>query len=216
MALVTTSMATMPRFRGVLHSWLFFLAIPAGVLLVFAAQGTTARIAAGIYIATVMAGFGVSAAYHRIARSPRARALMQRLDHSTIYVLIAGTYVPVCLIALPRSWGIPLLVLVSVGATVGIVLKLVAFGRVRWLSYSLYPVLGWSAVLAVPALITHLTWMQLGLVVAGGVAYTVGIPFLVLRRPNPWPRVFGYHEIWHSFTGVAAGLHFAAVAALVT
>lgn len=205
----------LPRWRGRLHSWMFFLAIPAGIALVLHADGTAGRIAAGIYVAAVAAGFGVSAAYHRLARSARARAVMQRLDHSTIYVLIAGTYVPICLVALPRSWGVPLLVLVGTGAAIGIVLKLFAFGRVRWIGYSLYPILGWAAVLAAPALLRSLSIEQLLLVVAGGVAYTVGIPVLVTRRPDPWPRVFGYHEIWHSFTAVAAGLHFVAIAAVV-
>ena len=198
-----------------MHAWVFFLALPAGLLLVLGAQGATARIAAGIYAASVLAVFGTSAAYHRLARSPGARAVMQRLDHSMIYLLIAGTYVPVCLVALPPAWGVPLLIAVGAGALCGMVLKLVAFGRVRWLSHSLYPLLGWTAVLATPALIRHVDPVTLALVIAGGLAYSIGIPVLVLRRPDPWPRVFGYHEVWHSFTVLAAALHFAAVVTLV-
>ncbi|HSL57449.1 MAG TPA: hemolysin III family protein [Acidimicrobiales bacterium] len=204
-----------PVWRGWLHTAAFLAAIPFGAILVVMADGAAATVASVIYIVTVLVGFGTSAAYHRLARSPRARTIMQRLDHSAIYLLIAGTYVPVCLVALPPAWGIPLLAGVGVGAAVGITLMLAAFGRVRWLSYSLYPILGWSAIVATPALVTHLTPLQLGLVVAGGVAYTVGFPVLLTRRPDPWPRTFGYHEVWHAFTVVAAVLHFSAVASLV-
>ena len=108
---------------------------------------------------------------------------MQRLDHGMIYLLIAGTYTPICLVALPLRWGIPLL--------------------------------GWAAVAATPALRDSLSGLQLALVFSGGVAYTVGFPILLLRRPDPWPRVFGYHEVWHSLTVLAAVLHFGAVALLV-
>jgi hemolysin III len=207
--------AERPLWRGRMHSWAFFACIPAGILLILVADGATATIASAIYIATVLLAFGTSASYHRLATSLRARRIMQRLDHSTIYLLIAGTYVPLCLVALPPAWGIPLLVVVGVGATTGVVLKLVAFGKVSWLGNALYPLLGWGAVAAAPGLIRYLTPLQLILVASGGLAYTIGIPVLARRRPDPWPRTFGYHEIWHSFTVVAAGLHFAAVAAVV-
>jgi hemolysin III len=140
---------------------------------------------------------------------------MQRLDHSMIYILIAGTYVPLCLVALPPQWGIPMLVIVGSGALLGVVLKLTAFHSARYVSYALYPLLGWAAVIAFPVLADHLTGLQLSLVVLGGLAYTIGIPVLFVRRPDPWPRHFGYHEIWHAFTVIAAGLHFAAVSDVV-
>ena len=100
-------------------------------------------------------------------------------------------------------------------ALLGIALKMVAFERLKWISYALYLVMGWTAALATPLLIHHLTPLQLALLAAGGVAYTVGVPVLVLRRPDPWPAVFGYHEIWHGFTVLAAALHFSAVALVV-
>lgn len=200
-----------PTWRGRMHAAVFFLSIPAGVFLVLGADSAAARAGAAIYAATLLIGFGTSAAYHRLAQSERARRIMQRLDHSAIYFLIAGTYVPLCLVALPRSWGIPLLVAITIGALTGVVLKLVAFERASTVSHALYPILGWAAILAGPALIDHLTRPQLALVVGGGLAYTVGIPVLFRRRPDPWPATFGYHEVWHVFTVVAAGLHFAAV-----
>ena len=155
--------------------------------------------------------FGTSAAYHRLAKSYRARAIMQRLDHSMIYLLIAGTYVPICLVALPRAWGIPLLSVVGGLGLIGMVIKLTDIKRLSWLGYALYPIMGWCAVIAAPAIGTHLTPFQLALIAAGGIAYTVGFPVLLLRRPDPWPSVFGYHEVWHGFTVVAAVLHFGAV-----
>lgn len=198
-----------------MHLWTFVLAIPAGALLIVFADRPAARVAAAIYAATLLAVFGTSAAYHRLAQSYRARKIMQRLDHSMIYLLILGTYVPICLVALPRAWGISLLSVVGAMGLTGIVLKLVAFQRFQWVSYALYPIMGWAAVVAAPALASHMTHLQLGLIAAGGVAYTIGFPVLVLRRPDPWPRVFGYHEIWHGFTVLAAVLHFGAVALVV-
>ena len=202
--------------RGWSHVLAFAIAIPAGVVLVLRADHAMARAAAAIYVATVLLGFGTSAAYHRLARSPRARAVMQRLDHSMIYLLIAGTYVPACLVALPPRWGIPLLCVVGVGAVTGVVLKLVAFDRVRWLSDGLYPVLGWAALAVLPVLVDSLSTAGLALLLGGGVLYTVGFPVLLAKRPDPWPRVFGYHEVWHVFTVAAAVLHFGAVASVVT
>jgi hemolysin III len=132
-----------------------------------------------------------------------------------IYLLIAGTYVPLCLVAMPPAWGIPMLAIVGSLAALGVILKLAFFHGARYVSYSLYIVMGWVAVVATPVLVDNLTGVQFGLIVAGGVAYTVGFPVLLVRRPNPWPSTFGYHEVWHLLTVVAAGLHFAAVADVV-
>lgn len=204
--------AQRPHWRGKLHSWAFFASIPAGIALIVMAQGAAATTGAAIYSATLLLLFGTSASYHRLAQSERARSIMQRLDHSMIYLLIAGTYVPLCLVAMPPGWGIPMLAIVGSLAALGMVLKLGFFHGARYVSYSLYIVMGWVAVVAAPVLVDSLTGLQLGLIVAGGVAYTVGFPVLLTRRPNPWPTTFGYHEVWHLLTVVAAALHFAAVA----
>jgi hemolysin III len=201
-----------PVWRGKMHSWAFFASIPAGITLIVLASGAAATAGAAIYSATLLLLFGTSAAYHRLAQSERARTIMQRLDHSMIYLLIAGTYVPLCLVALPPSWGIPMLAIVGTLAAVGMILKLAFFHGARHVSYALYIVMGWVAIVATPALVDSLTGPQLALIVAGGIAYTVGFPVLIVRRPNPWPSTFGYHEIWHLLTVVAASLHFAAVA----
>jgi hemolysin III len=204
-----------PTWRGWLHAGAFAAAIPAGLYLVFVAQHTSARVAAAIYGASVLLGFGTSAAYHRLARSERAQRIMQRMDHSMIYVLIAGSYTPVCLLAMPTAWGITMLCVVWTGALIGVFLKQFAFDRFRAVQYALYPILGWAAVISMPVLITGLSVTELLLLVAGGVIYTVGIPVLVRERPNPWPRTFGYHEVWHTCTVLAAMCHFALVGMLV-
>jgi hemolysin III len=208
-------MAERPVWRGLMHAWAFVLAIPGGVALIVFADRPAARTAAAIYAATLLLVFGTSAAYHRLAHSYEARRIMQRIDHMMIYLLITGTYVPICLVALPRAWGISLLSVVGALGLLGIVLKVLAFQRFQWVSYALYPVMGWAAVFAGPVLADHLTGLQLALVVGGGVAYTIGFPVLLLRRPDPWPKVFGYHEVWHGFTVLAAAMHFGAVALLV-
>ncbi len=204
-----------PSWRGWLHAAAFFAAIPAGVILIVAADRAAARTSASIYAATLLLVFGTSAAYHRLARSVRARQILQRLDHSMIYLLIAGTYVPIGVLVLPPAWGIPLLVVLAVAAATGIVMKLALFERGTWFASALYPVMGWAAIVAAPVLIDRLSVVQLALIVGGGVAYTVGFPILLTRRPDPWPRTFGYHEVWHGLTVIAAVLHFAAISAVV-
>jgi hemolysin III len=205
-----------PLLRGWLHAITLFVAIPAGVLLIGRAEGTAANVGAAVYFASLVLLFGTSASYHRLARSPRARLIMRRLDHSMIFVLIAGTYTPLCLVVLPRAWGITMLAVVWTVAALGIVLKNVAFDRFRPLQYALYPALGWAAVIALPVMYNRLTGTQLFFLVAGGLLYSVGLPVLLTKRPNPWPRHFGYHEVWHVFTVVAAAAHFAMISLVVT
>ncbi len=204
-----------PLTRGWLHAVAFVAALPGGALLLAGATSTAGRVAAAVYAASLALLFGTSAGYHCLARSARARTVLQRLDHSMIYVLIAGTYTPVCLLALPLRWGVPLLSVVWAGAIVGIVCKCVAFERFGHRANALYLILGWISVLAAPVLARSLSAGQLTLLVLGGLAYTVGFPVLALRRPDPWPRVFGYHELWHVFTVVAGILHFGLVVTLV-
>jgi hemolysin III len=204
-----------PMLRGWLHASAFIVAIPAGVALIVAANGPGATAAASVYVATLLMLFGTSAGYHLLARSLRARSIMQRLDHSMIYLLITGTYVPMCVVTLPPAWGVPLLVVVGACAVAGVVLKLTSF-RIAWIGYALYPVMGWASLAVAPAFARYMTPGQLALLIGGGVAYTVGFPVLMLRRPDPWPRAFGYHEVWHGFTVVAAVLHFAVIATVVS
>lgn len=199
-----------------MHTWAFVAAIPAGILLTISTGNVVGRVAAAVYALTLVLLFGTSAAYHRLTRTERTRSIMQRVDHSMIYLLIAGTYTPFCLVALPADIGLPLFSFVVTMAIVGVLLKVFAFERARFWSYALYPAMGWAMFLAGPALIQNLSGAQLALIVGGGVAYTVGIPVLLMQRPDPRPTVFGYHEIWHLLTIVAAGMHFVAIRGVVT
>ncbi|MEI7547857.1 MAG: hemolysin III family protein [Actinomycetota bacterium] len=204
-----------PTWRGWMHVAAFLLAIPGGVLLIVFAHDAAARVAASIYTLSLLLGFGTSAGYHRLAIRPRTQEIMQRLDHSMIFVLIAGSYTPICLLGLPSAWGIPLLCVVWAGAAAGILIKQFAFDNLKFLEYALYPILGWALVIATPVLLSHMTLLELTLLLAGGLLYTVGIPVLVKERPDPWPRTFGYHEIWHTFTVLAGACHFATISLLV-
>jgi hemolysin III len=192
------------------------VAIPASVLLLLRADTAVERVSATIYVAGVLALFGTSAAYHRVELGHPHRNVLRKLDHSMIFVLIAATYTPVCLLGLPRAWGLPLLVVAWSVAAFGIVVKFTSFDRLRVVGYVLYPMLGWTLIAALPELARHTTGAQLALILGGGIIYTVGIPVLFIGRPNPWPAKFGYHEIWHAFTIVAAACHFTAVGMLVS
>jgi hemolysin III len=207
--------AERPTWRGRMHAWAFFAVFPAGIWLIVYADRAAARTAASIYVGTLLLVFGTSAAYHRLAQTYRARRIMQRLDHSMIYLLITGTYVPICIVSLPHRWGIPLLASVAGCAILGMVIKLAGIKKLNWLGYALYLIMGWGAVVATPALRSSMSHTQLLLVLLGGLAYTIGFPVLLLRRPDPWPKVFGYHEVWHGLTITAAVLHFGAVAKIV-
>ncbi|MDQ3354113.1 MAG: hemolysin III family protein [Actinomycetota bacterium] len=204
--------AVRPRLRGRLHQVAFFLSIPAGIVIVAVAQGPTARIGAAVYALSLTALFATSAAYHRSAQSIRARLWMRRLDHAMIFVLIAGSYTPVCLVALDGVWRVASLSVVWAGALVGVALKLFRLEAMR-LGNSLYIVLGWSVLVLVPQLRGRP--LVLGLLGAGGLIYTVGAVVLTRRSPDPLPAVFGYHEVWHCLVVVACACHYAMILLLV-
>jgi hemolysin III len=193
-----------------LHLWAFLASLPAGVVLLGATTGAPARAGAGVFAGSLAAMFATSATYHR-ARGQLSRALLRRADHAVIYLLIAGTYTPVCLIGLPPAVGVPLLVSVWVVAAVGIGCKLLGGPRLMRGSSVLYIVVGWAGVVALPWLVGSFPPAALALLVAGGALYTVGVVILYRRRPDPLPSVFGYHEVWHALTVVAAAAHFAMV-----
>jgi len=213
---VGTQQVSYPTWRGWIHAVACAMAVPGVLLLAIRAEGTAARVSALVYGLGLVIAFGTSACYHRTIRYARAREILRRMDHSMIYVLIAGTYTPLCIVALPRVWGIPLLVSVWTGALIGILLKQFAFHRFDVIGYVLYPLLGWGAVLAGPALVHSLDRVELSLLVAGGLIYTAGIPVLFRRRPDPWPATFGYHEVWHLATVLAGACHFATVLLLLS
>jgi len=204
-----------PTWRGRIHLVAFLVSIPAGLLLVFLSQGASAHVGASIFAASLAGLFGVSAIYHTGNWTPNVRARLRRMDHAMIFVLIAGSYTPITLLALQPAWGISLLAIVWTVAVVGVTLALARFGALNRAGGYLYIGMGWIVVIALPAVVTSLSTAELALLFAGGVLYTVGAIGLRLHRPNPRPLVFGYHEVWHAMTVAAAVCHFTLVAMLV-
>ena len=204
-----------PRWRGRIHLVAFLVSIPAGLALVLLSRGVSAHVGASIFAVSLVGLFGVSAIYHTGNWAPHVRARLQRMDHAMIFVLIAGSYTPITLLALQPAWGIALLAIVWTVAVIGVTLALARFGALRRAVGYLYIGMGWIVVIALPAVITSLDSTELALLFAGGVLYTLGAIGLRLQRPNPRPLVFGYHEVWHAMTVAAAACHFTLVAMLV-
>jgi hemolysin III len=202
-----------PRLRGVLHQWAFFVAIAAGTAIVIAAPAGRAKLATAIYALSVVCLFGVSAVYHRVNWvSAAARRWMRRLDHSMIFFLIAGTYTPFALLVLDGRLATAILIAVWGGAAAGIVLNLAWVDAPKWVTAIVYVTLGWVAIVTFPDMLSKLGFGAIALVAAGGVLYTSGAAVYALRRPDPAPAVFGYHEVFHLLVIVAAALQFAAIA----
>ena len=197
-----------PLLRGVSHQAAAVAALLAWAAIAAVAPTSAARAAAHVYAASLFALFAVSATYHRPTWSPRARAWMRRLDHSAIFVLIAGTYTPLCLLLGGRR-GSALLAAVWIGAAAGIARSVLWVRAPKLLVAILYVALGWAVLPVLPAVRTAVGTGGLTLLAAGGVAYTIGAAVYVTRWPNPWPRVFGYHEVFHALVIVAAVCHFA-------
>ena len=204
-----------PRLRGRLHQAAFLVAVPAGFVLVASASSQRARVAAAIYALSLAGLYGTSTAYHRLPWSPRAHRWMKRLDHSMIFVLIAGTYTPVSLLVLHGRWAVVILSTVWAGAGVGIILKIVRIDGLRAVAAALYIALGWLIVVAAPEVIRGVSGVSIGLLLAGGALYTTGSIVLATHRPNPSPRVFGYHEVFHSLVVAGSVCHFLFVSVVV-
>jgi hemolysin III len=204
-----------PLLRGWLHLVCFFAAVPAAVLVVALASSPRGRVGALVYAVGLVALFGVSGTYHRGRWSDTKRRLMQKLDHGTIFVMIAGSYTPLCLLVL-RGWvAWTMLTATWAMAVAGFVLAFTG-GRVsRVLRGTLYIVMGWASLIAAPQLLQHLSVGELALIAVGGVLFTVGAVFLATRWPDPFPRVFGYHEVWHVLVVAAVVCHFVAIASVV-
>jgi len=205
---------TKPLLRGVSHEIAAGVALAGLVALVLLAPGPRARVGALVYGLSLVALFSVSALYHRPTWSPRALLWMRRLDHSAIFLLIAGTFTPLCLL-LGDSRAHTMLAVVWAGAGLGVLRALVWPRAPRLVATALYLVLGWAATPLVPAMYRALGAGSLALLAAGGLLYSAGAVIYATRRPDPFPKVFGYHEIFHALVVAAAGLHFAVAAGAV-
>jgi hemolysin III len=213
--LATPTPAQRPRMRGVLHQWAFVVSLVTGTALVLLAGGAKATVAALIYAISVSGLFGVSALYHRVTWSAAARRRMRQLDHAMIFVLIAGTYTPVGLLVLEGGLGLAVLVIIWAGAVAGIVLNLAWRSAPRWVGVSVYIALGWVAVIVMPQMIRDHGFTWVGLLLLGGLAYSVGALIYARRRPDPVPAVFGYHEVFHLLVIAGVAAHLAAITGVV-
>jgi hemolysin III len=201
-----------PLLRGVLHQLACFAALVVGPLLILSSDGPRRQLAAAVFAGSVVLCFGVSALYHRVTWPPHRRLWMRRADHAGVYLLIAGTYTPVGLLALQGSWQWVVLGTVYTGTAAAILLKFVWVDGPKWLAAAVGLALGWVAVIALPQLVSRLDGVAIALLVAGGIAYTAGAIVYARRRPNPFPATFGYHELFHALTIVAVACQYVAIA----
>jgi len=200
-----------PALRGLLHLGAFVVAVALGVALVLVAGRQDAP-AFAVYGLAVAGLFGVSALYHRGRWQPVVRARLSRADHSMIFVLIAGTYTPVCVYVLDGTLGAVLLAVVWTGALMAAALELRPAAAPRWAIVVLAISLGWVALPALPAVLGEVGWVATALIGLGGVFYTVGALIYARRRPDPFPAIFGYHEVFHALTIAGAAVHYAVIA----
>ena len=207
------SLPSKPRLRGVTHKWAFFVSLGLGAALVLTAPSGSGRAAAAVYAGCVAVLFGSSALYHRVDwRSVGTRRWMRRLDHSAIFLLIAGSYTPFALFVIQGTLADVVLVVIWAGAAAGILLKLVWIDAPKWLTALIYVALGWVALAAAPDMFDELGVVATSMVALGGLLYTAGAGVYAARRPDPVPAVFGYHEVFHLLVILAAGLQYAVVA----
>ncbi len=201
-----------PLLRGVMHQAAFFLALGAGTLLVVGTSGTLNRISAAFFVCAALWMFGASALYHRVRWGPSARRWMRRVDHAGVYLMIAGSYTAYGLLVLSGAWRVAVLAVVWGGVTAAIALRFVWLEAPGWLAVTLGVSLGWVGVVALPKVFTVLGLAGFGLLLAGGLLYTLGGIVYAIGRPNPFPRAFGFHEVFHALVVVAVACQYAALA----
>jgi hemolysin III len=204
-----------PTWRGWIHAGTFPVAIALGVILIVLADGVAAKVSSAIFVASSLLLFGTSALYHRINWSPKVKAVFKRIDHSNIFLLIAGSYTPITVLALPQDKAVLLLSLVWGGALLGVGFRIFWIGAPRWLYVPLYVLLGWAAMMFVVDFF-HAHAVMMTLIFVGGVFYTLGAVAYGLKRPNPFPGRFGFHEIFHSFTLFAFLCHWTGIFLIAT
>lgn len=200
-----------PKMRGWLHAGMFPLVLVSGIVLTALTDSTRGRIAVGIYVLSACLLFGVSAIYHRGTWSPRADGVLRRLDHANIFLIIAGTYTPLTMLLLPDSTGQWLLWGVWGAAVAGILFRVFWVGAPRWLYTPCYIAMGWAAVFFLPDFLRAGGIAVLVLVIVGGLLYSAGGVIYGIKRPNPSPRFFGFHEVFHSLTLAAFAVHYVGI-----
>ena len=209
--MATRTAAPVPRLRGALHAGALVALVPMAVTLFALAETGGHRVGVSFFIGGLAAMFGVSAMYHRGRWSPRRKALLQRLDHSTIFLAISGTYTAIAVLVL-HGWQLPTLLAVVWGGTVvGTILQWLPSPPSRALSAAVYAIVGWAAVLVLPQLLDGLGSLAFAFVLAGGISYTIGAVVYATKWPNPFPATYGFHEVFHTCTLLGASFHFTAI-----
>jgi len=204
-----------PTWRGWIHAGTFPLAIVLGVILIVAADGAAAKISSSVFVASSLLLFGNSALYHRIDWKPRTKAVFKRIDHANIFLLIAGSYTPITVLALPEGKSGLLLWLVWGGAGLGILFRVFWIGAPRWLYVPLYLLLGYASLIFIVDFFQANAAMMT-LILVGGLFYTVGAVIYGLKKPNPFPGKFGFHEIFHTLTLLAFLCHWTGIFLVAT
>jgi len=199
-----------PALRGTLHLAAAVLALFGAAWLLLVAGSPTGYIGAAVFGTSLILLYGTSATYHQITWRPSWRRIVKRLDHGMIFVLIAGTYTPFCL-SISLAWGIPVLAVVWSLAGAGALLKILRPDAPRWLGVSLYVGLGWVGLVAVSEVLGLYMGSPLALLLLGGAFYTMGGVIYALRRPDPWPRTFGYHEVFHTLIVAGSAVHYSLI-----
>ena len=199
-----------PTWRGWIHAGVLPVVIAGGIVLIALADGVPAKIASAVFFLSSFLLFGNSALYHRFNWSPKVKVTLKRIDHANIFLLIAGTYTPIAVLALPPSKGTLLLILVWAGTVLGIGFRVFWISAPRWLYVPLYVLMGWGAMMYIVDLLNANAAMMI-LVLIGGACYTAGAVIYGLKKPNPVPGVFGFHEIFHTLTVFAFLCHWAAI-----
>jgi hemolysin III len=199
-----------PSWRGVIHLATLPLAIAAGIVLVVLAKGVPATISSAVFAATSILLFGISGTYHRFNWSAQVKVLLKRLDHANIFLLIAGTYTPIAVLALESEKAWRLLSIVWIGTALGIAARVLWINAPRFVYVPLYLGLGWAAVMYMGDLLEANLAMMV-LVIVGGLLYSLGAVVYAMKWPNPAPHTFGFHEIFHVFTVLAFISHWSAV-----
>ena len=199
-----------PSWRGWIHTGVLPIVIAGGIILIVLAQGAIPKLAASIFFASSFLLFGNSALYHRFNWKPKMRITLKRIDHANIFLLIAGSYTPMAMLALPSSKGLVLLIAVWIGAILGISFRIFWINAPRWLYVPLYVLLSWAAMFYVADFFAF-NAVAMSLILIGGICYTVGAVVYGMKRPNPIPGHFGFHEIFHALTVIAFLCHWVAV-----
>jgi hemolysin III len=199
-----------PTWRGWIHTGILPIAIAGGIVLIVLADGLVAKIGAAVFFAGSVLLFGTSAIYHRFNWGPKTKLALKRFDHANIFLLIAGSYTPITLLALPQEKGLLLIIAIWAVALLGIGFRVFWIGAPRWLYVVIYLAMGWAAVVYLPEFLQANLAMML-LILIGGLLYTLGAVVYAMKKPNPFPGHFGFHEIFHSFTVLAFMCHWTAV-----